>query len=225
MELIGLKKRAVPIMILVAVGCIAMAVTETVIQPPYAVKSAVKVFIFLVLPLIFLKLTGETGIKKYFIPNKKGFIRSLAMGAAVYGAVMLAFILTRNVFDYSAITDSLSADQGVESRNFIWVASYICFGNSLLEEFMFRVVAFLRLSEYLPAKWTYLFSSVTFAVYHIAMLAGSFPLPMMILSLVGLTAGGLIFDYFDSKNNDVYNSWLIHIFADVAIMNIWYIML
>ena len=62
-----------------------------------------------------------------------------------------------------------------------------------------------------------------FAVYHIAMIGMSFPPLMLLLALIGLAIGGLLFDYVDSKNENIYHSWVIHMFADFAIMTIWYL--
>ena len=88
---------------------------------------------------------------------------------------------------------------------------------------MFRFVSFIKLSEYLSKKTAYIFSSVAFAVYHIAMIGPSFPLPLLILALFGLAVGGFIFDLVDDKNKNIYNSWIIHMFADFAIMTVWFI--
>ena len=44
---------------------------------------------------------------------------------------------------------------------------------------------------------------------------------MLLLALIGLAIGGLLFDYVDSKNENIYHSWVIHMFADFAIMTIW----
>ena len=46
---------------------------------------------------------------------------------------------------------------------------------------------------------------------------------MLLLALIGLAIGGLLFDYVDSKNENIYHSWVIHMFADFAIMTIWYL--
>ena len=131
--------------------------------------------------------------------------------------------MTKGIFNYSYLVDSLSKDQNVSPKSFIWVALYISFCNSLLEEFLFRFVAFIKLSEYTAKKTAYIFSSLMFAIYHIAMLGSSFPFPLLMLTLMGLAVGGAIFDYVDDKSRNIYNSWIIHMFADFAIMTIWYI--
>lgn len=136
---------------------------------------------------------------------------------------MGAYALTRNVFDYPSLVASLSEDQQVDSQSFVWVALYISFCNSFLEEFMFRFISFIHLSAYVSRKTAFLFSSIMFSVYHVAMIGPSFPAKLLILALFGLAAGGLIFDFIDEKCGNFYPSWIVHMFADFALMTIWYI--
>lgn len=216
------RKNTVFIIALVLLSCVVMAVIETVIEPAYAIKSAWKVVFFLILPLILLLTQKTQTLQKAFTLHKKSVPKLLGLGLLIYAVIMGAYFLTKGIFDYSALVSSLSADQQVSPENFFWVAGYISFGNSLLEEFLFRLVGFLALSVYLSKKAAYLFSSLLFALYHVAMIGGSFPIPLLLLSLLGLTVGGLIFDYVDEKDGTIYHSWFIHMFADFAIMTIWY---
>lgn len=217
------KKEKFGIIILIVICCIVMALVETVVEPTYFIKSAAKVIVFAVFPLIVIKLLGIKIFNNNFKLNKKDILKLLLLGFAIYAVIIGAFFLTRNVFDYSALVASLSEDQNVDSKNFIWIALYISFGNSFLEEFLFRFVSFIQLSDFLSKKIAYIFSSLMFAVYHIAMIGASFPLPLLFLALFGLAAGGFIFDLVDDKSKNIYNSWIIHIFADLAIMTIWFI--
>jgi len=217
------RKNAVFIIALVLLSCAVMAVIETVIEPAYAIKSAWKVVFFLILPLILLLTQKTQALQKAFTLHKKSVPKLLGLGLLIYAVIMGAYCLTKGVFDYNVLVSSLSADQQVSPENFFWVAGYISFGNSLLEEFLFRLAAFLALSAYLSKKAAYLFSSLLFALYHVAMIGGSFPIPLLLLSLLGLTVGGLIFDYVDEKDGTIYHSWFIHMFADFAIMTIWYL--
>lgn len=217
------RKEQFGIIVVVIICCIIMALFETVIEPAYWVKSAAKVTVFLLLPLITMKLLKIKVLDNNSALNKKDIIKLLLLGFAIYAVIIGVYFLTRNIFDYSSLVYSQMADQKVDNNNFIWVALYISFGNSFLEEFLFRFTAFLKLSEFISKKFAYIFSSVMFAVYHIAMIGKSFPLPLLILALIGLTAGGLIFDYVDDKNKNIYNSWIVHMFADLAIVTIWYI--
>ena len=217
------SRTAYGIMGLVLVCCLMMAFIETVIEPAYAVKSGTKAAVFLLLPLLFSKVAKIKLFDRSFVLDQKDIIKLLALGALIYGIILGGYALTADIFDYASLVRSLSADQKVDNNSFIWVALYISFGNSFLEEFLFRYVSFLQLTKYASRKTAYLFSSAAFAVYHIAMLAASFPLPLLLLVLIGLAAGGLIFDYVDEKGGTIYNSWIIHMFADFAIMTIWYL--
>ena len=217
------KKRKFSIIFVTIISCIIMAVIETFIEPPYAIKSAAKVIVFLLLPVISMKLLNIKVFDRSFALNKKILMKLLLLGLSIYFVIIGLYIITGNFFDYSSLVSSLSADQKVGSGSFIWIALYISFGNSFLEEFLFRFLSFIKLSEYMKKGMTYIFSSVMFAVYHIAMIGTSFPLPLLILALIGLAIGGCIFDYVDEKSKNIYNSWIIHMFADFAIMTIWYI--
>lgn len=217
------RKNSAGLIIAVIICCVVMAIIETVIEPTYFVKSALKVLFFLIVPIAFMKLKKEKVFTDSFSLNKKSIFKLLVLGAAVYLVIMAAFYLTKGVFDYSALVQSLSKDQNVSQSSFIPVALYISFGNSLLEEFLFRFVAFTKLSEYTTKKAAYIFSSCAFALYHVAMIGASFPLPLLLLAVVGLAIGGGIFNYVDDKGGNIYNSWIIHMFADFAIMTIWYI--
>ena len=216
-------KEKTGMIIVIILCCVIMALAETVIEPAYWIKSAMKAAVFLLLPLITLKVLNVKVFDGNFALNKKDIVKLSALGLAIYCAIIGVFFLTRNVFDYSALVDSQMADQKIDSSGFIWIALYISFGNSFLEEFLFRFIAFIKLSEFVSKKFAYIFSSVMFAVYHIAFIGQSFPLPLLLLSLFGLAVGGFIFDLVDNKNGNIYYSWFIHMFADFAIMTIWYI--
>ena len=216
-------KKSLWLVVTVIMCCVAMAIVDAVIEPAYIIKCILKIGFFFLLPLALMKLQKEKVFADSFVLNKKSALNLLGLGLVIYVVIMAAFLVTRGFFDYSSLVNSLSSDQNVSRESFIWVALYISFCNSLLEEFLFRFVAFIKLGQYTSKKASYIFSSLMFAVYHIAMLGSSFPLPLLVLALAGLAVGGLIFNYVDSRNGNIYNSWIIHTFADFAIMTVWFI--
>ena len=218
-----MSRKKYAVIILVAVCCAVMAAVETLIEPAYAVKSAVKAAVFLVLPLVVLKAFKIKLFGGTFSFGLKRLLRLLALGAAIYLIVMSGYALTKGLFDYSALVESLSKDQNVDGGSFIWVALYISFGNSFLEEFLFRQTAFIGLSELASKKTAYIFSSLMFALYHVAMIGQSFPPQLLLAALAGLAVGGFVFDWVDEKSGNFLGSWFIHMFADFALMTIWYI--
>ena len=217
-----MKKLHIPILVIIA--CIVMGIVDAVIQPGYAIKSAIKIIMFLLIPIVYGLFLKEFNIKNLMKPDKKGLCIALCLGFVIYGVVLGAYWIFKDVFDFSALTGSLNETTGVNKSNFIWVAIYISFVNSLLEEFFFRGFSFITLKKLTSRRFAYVFSSMAFALYHIAMMIGWFGLPVIIISLVGLFIGGMIFNRFDEKRENIYLSWLIHMFANFATNTIGFIL-
>ncbi len=219
-----MKSQKYIIIAITAFACLCMGLVDAVIQPGYLIKSAIKIVLFLLLPIIYSLIYKNCDLKRLFKPNKKGFLLALGLGGAVYAVVLGAFLLFKDVFDFSSLTSSLTESTGVNKTNFIFVALYISFANSLLEEFFFRGFAFLTLKDYSNRTVAYIVSAALFAAYHIAMMIGWFGLPVILLSLLGLFAGGIIFNFFNEKYNNIYLSWLIHMFSNFATNTIGFIL-
>ncbi|MBQ9951953.1 MAG: CPBP family intramembrane metalloprotease [Clostridia bacterium] len=211
-----MNKRKMLIVALVAIVCLCMGAVDAVIQPGYAAKSAVKLALFLCLPVLYAVVCRDGTLKEVIVPDRKGIAFAALTGAAVYVIVLGAYLIFRNVFDFSALTSSLTSTTGVSKENFLWVALYISFVNSLLEEYFFRGFAFLTLKKQAGRRFAYIFSAAMFALYHIAMMIGWFSWIVIALALAGLFVGGLIFNRFDEKYGNIYMSWLIHMFANFA---------
>lgn len=217
-----MKKFQIPILVIIA--CIIMAIIDAIIQPGYIIKSLVKIIVFLLIPVIYAFFERDIDLRKLIMPQKKGIFIALMLGVVVYAVVLGAYFIFRNVFDFSALTKSLGETTGVTKSNFLYVSIYISFVNSLLEEFFFRGFSFITLKKETSRGFAYIFSSAAFALYHIAMMIGWFSLSVILISLLGLFAGGLIFNRFDEKNEHIYLSWLVHMFANFATNTIGFIL-
>lgn len=159
----------------VLLGCMVMALVDGVFQPAYAVKSMIKLLFFFLIPGLYLWKTGSLPLKKMLLPQKRGLLPCLLLGAAVYGLILGAYLAIRKFYDFSAILPQLSQGPGVTRENFLFVAIYISLCNSLLEEFFFRGFAFLSMLPLLGRRSASLFSAFLFAVYHIAIMGAGFP--------------------------------------------------
>ncbi len=217
-------KKAILMVGLVTVFCILMAVIDGVLKADYFVKSVIKFVLFLILPVAYSFFDKDTKIKQIFIPDKKGIKLAVILGVSVYAVILGGYLLLKDVFDFSAITGSLTENIGVTGENFVYVSLYISFVNSFLEEFFFRGFAFLTLKRTIGRKFAYLFSSAVFAVYHIAMMIGWFSLDVFLIIMAGLFAGGLIFDYLNEKSGTIYPSWLVHMCANFAINTVGFML-
>ena len=212
------------IVAIIAFACIIMGIVDALIQPGYAIKSAIKIVLFLLLPFLFSLYDKSLNLKRLFKPEKRGIIYAFLLGIGIYAVIISAYLIFKDVFDFSALTASLTSTTGVNKGNFIFVALYISFANSLLEEFFFRGFAFLTLKDLWGRKPAYIISAGFFALYHIAMMIGWFALPVIILSLIGLFLGGIIFNFFNERYSNIYLSWLIHMFANFATNTIGFIL-
>ncbi len=218
-----MKKKYI-IMAVVIFSCVVMGGVDAVIRPGYLIKSLIKLPLFLILPLLYSLFDKEISLKKILAPTKSGFMRALSVGISVFLIILLAYFLLKDVFDFSMVTSSLTDDVGVTAKNFLWVSLYISFVNSFLEEFFFRGFAFFTLKQKSSPSFAYLFSSLTFALYHISMMLGWFNVGIVLLATVGLFLGGIIFNYFNEKYGNIYMSYLIHMFANFAINTIGFIL-
>ena len=219
-----MKKQKYIIIFITVFACICMGLVDAVLMPGYAIKSAIKIALFLLLPILYSLYDKTCNLKSLFTLKKGGIASAIFLGVGVYVVVLGAFLIFRNVFDFSALTGSLTSSTGVDKNNFIFVALYISFINSFLEEFFFRGFSFLTLKKAAGNKTAYIISSLLFALYHIAMMIGWFSLPIVILCMVGLFIGGTIFNRFNDKYGNIYLSWLIHMFANFATNTIGFIL-
>lgn len=198
---------------LISLCCAAVLFVDGIWQPGYWIKSAIKIALFLAIPLLYQTAVRDRSLCQVFRPSKQGLYRAIGLGGAVYSLIIGAYFLLRNHIDFSPILDNLP--EGVTKATFPLVALYISFINSLLEEFFFRGFAFLSLQQRM--RGASLFSAVAFALYHTAMMLGWFPPLVFALALGGLTVGGLLFNWLDNHDGTIYTGWLVHMFANFAI--------
>ncbi|MBE7052431.1 MAG: CPBP family intramembrane metalloprotease [Ruminococcaceae bacterium] len=224
MKTLKKQKTSIAIVGIVTALCIVMAVIDGVLQANYFVKSGVKLILFLGVPALYAFADRNVQIKPLFVADKKGIGYALGLCVGVYVVILGGYLLLRNVFDFSSITASLTANIGVNRNNFVFVSLYISFVNSLLEEFFFRGFAFITLKRVATAKFAYLFSAATFALYHVAMMIGWFSPVVFIIVMAGLFAGGMIFNYLNAKSGTIYPSWFVHMFANFAINTIGFML-
>lgn len=221
-----MERKSLFIVASVSLGVLLADVMDGVVRPGYVVKSLCKALFFFGLPMLFFLVNkGERrAFRELFVFRKGGVLQALALGAGVYGVILGGYFLTRNVIDFSAAASDLTAGMGINGRNFLYVSLYISFVNSFLEEFFFRGYGFITLKGHAGRGFAYLFSSVSFALYHVGMLVGMFPVWVWLLLTLGLAAGGGIFDYLNERSGTIYPSWFVHMFANFAINTVGFML-
>jgi len=212
-----LRRECRGILLILVTGCLLMAIIDGIWQPGYAVKSVWKIVIFLGVPVLYSLKNKDIRLIEVFSVKRKGIVTSILIGIGVYAFILACYFTIGSYFDFSKVTDALSEGVGVTKDNFIFVAIYISFINSLLEEFFFRGFVFLNLSRLADRKFAYIVSSFAFSVYHAAIMTGWFSVWLFALLLFSLMAAGIIFNRLNEKQGNIYTSWFVHMFANFAI--------
>lgn len=214
--------------IITSVITLSLSVTfiDAVIKPNYFTKIPIKIIAFLALPMLYFLFNQKEfqEFKKMFTPKKKDILKSISIGIPIYLFIVIGYFLTKNIIDYSNVAPNLNNSMGITSNNYIYVALYIPLLNSFLEEFFFRGYSFITLKKNTSRKFAYIFSSTLFSIYHIGMLLGSFSLVVIILLLLGIFLAGTIFNYLNESNDNIYVSWLVHMFANFAMVTVGFIL-
>ena len=204
---------------LTVLGCAAMAYIEAVLRPIYPVKSALKLVVFCTCAGGFLLLSHDRSLFRAFRrPDRRSMLLVGSLAAGVFLLITGGFLLLRPWLDLSSITGNLGAKEGITAATFPFVALYISFGNSFLEEFFFRGFAFLTLRRSSP-RLAWLFSALAFALYHIAIMDGWFSPALFLLLTAALVVAGLLFNWLD-RQGSLWPGWLVHMAANLAINTI-----
>lgn len=221
-----MKKRSIYIIISVILLALSVCLVDAIIKPNYVIKSIVKIIFYLLVPMIYFIINKDElkDFKQLFYPNKKDFLKTILLSISVYLTIVIGYFLVRNFIDFSNVTSNLINNMGITPNNFIYVTIYISFLNSFLEEFFYRGYAFITLKKHIDRKIAYIFSASLFAIYHVGMILESFHFPDIILVVIGLFMGGCLFNYLNEKSNNIYPSWIVHMFTNFGINTVGFIL-
>jgi len=217
------RKKAMTSILIIA--CILMYLIESNIRPVYVIKSLYKIIIFAGLPLIYCAFDKEVKFKEYFSINDKKQIKfAMALGLGIFLIVQAGYYILKEFIALDNIAMILENNLNVNKDNFVFVSLYISLINSLLEELFFRGFGFITLRKFSSKKYTYIISALAFAVYHVSILADWFNIIIYVLFITGLFATGLFFSWLNDRYNNIFNSWIVHMCANLSINTIGFMM-
>lgn len=177
----------------------------------YIYKIGLKVTLFL-LPMIWV------GAGFFSEPDRKRTKVAFGLGIAVVAIILLAYWVLQEFIDLNQIKQLLEERQRITKEVYIFVALYAILGNSVLEEIFFRGIVVKHL-RYRP----WVVSSLLFSIYHLTIFISWFSWWILLLALVSLFIGGLMFCWLNANRQSIWNSWIMHIFADIAIFGIGFL--
>ena len=203
------------------IACVLLYFVEQILMVNYTVKTLVKILLFILIPYIYFSFIKKTKVKRA-MNLKKLDIKQVKLGI-LFGIIsFLVIIITYRIIgsyiNLQGIAQELQSKSKITTTNFIFVALYITLGNSFLEEFFFRGYIFLNLHDLGFKRMAYFYSSLLFGIYHIAIFKTWFNSWQVSLALLGLISIGFVFNWLDLKSKNFINSWIVHIFADIAIV-------
>lgn len=213
-------KKSKKIILYVLFACVCMTLLDFFVKPVYHIKCLVKVMLFFVIPFLIIKKRDRKQLIKMIKPKKGGIFNSIALGFVFYLIILFIYFMLSGKYDFTRIVSLVNVNSGINRDNIINVLIYISIFNSLLEEFFFRGFSFLLLKKNVRKIVSYLFSSLIFALYHISIIVGWFDLPILLCSLGGIMFFGIVFNYLNEKNNNIFNSWMCHLFIDLSVSTV-----
>ena len=179
----------------------------------YTGKTVSKAILFLGIPLILFRKNGFPFLH-FRKTDRKSLLVSIVSGLILMIIIVGAFIVLRQFIDIDSLLLELEK-VGVTATVFPFIALYILFGNSLLEEFFFRGLLPNSLNH---IRYRLLIPSFFFAIYHVSIFLTWFSLPLLALAVAGLWIGGIIFQLANERSRTILPSWIIHMFADVGVL-------
>jgi len=161
-----------------------------------------------------------------YTPLSKGIVASILAGVAILLLIVGAYVwLGDKLIDKEFFVGKLR-DVGLgDKRLYFGAMMYWILVNSLLEEFVWRWFVTERFSKLVPPVAAVLLSALCFTLHHtLAMSVYLAPLANAAAS-VGVFTGGVIFSWLFVRYKSIWPPYIAHVFADIAIFAIGYVML
>jgi membrane protease YdiL (CAAX protease family) len=154
--------------------------------------------------------------------SRRVFLYGVPLGTIAALIIVFAYMKLQDQIDWSLLKIYLD-NKNITATTFFLVFSYITFGNSYLEELFFRWWVFRTLSSW-NISFAYIFSSLLFALYHLSIFSTWFNGWILLFVLLGLFVSWWLFAFLYHKTASIWSAWIVHIFADTAIVVIGYLL-
>ncbi len=213
-------KKHVSLLISVGMLVLLMAPVDLWLAPNYWVKSAVKIILFVVIPLVLNRVFNWVDLSELLKFKQKGRKLIVIGSLVIYGFIIGVYLIVGQWFDLSGVIVTLEETMAINPDNFIFVALYIPIVNAFVEEFFFRGILFLALTKYIKIGYAYFISAGIFSVYHVAIMTNWFTIPLFLLLVFSLLVAGLLFNWINEKTGSIYASYFIHAVSNLAINTI-----
>ena len=198
---------------------VALIVLEEVFAFEYIPKQILRISLFLIVPLFGIYVLRKSNLKteiKFEKPTLKELKLPLLISIVIFIGTIGGYFLLQFMFDADVVVQG-GEELGIRPSN-IWIwGIYLVFINSLIEEFFFRGYIFYTIEKN-NYTLAIIVSSVLWAVYHVIIFMTIFPIYTVIFTIIGLSIIGVLLAYINRYGKSFINSWIVHIFADIAVV-------
>lgn len=200
--------------------CGVMTAAMRTFSLSYGILSTLKLGLFLMVPFVLSLLDRAVTNRGLFRIPRHGGLVALILGMAAYGAVLGTYFLFGRFWDLSRLALTMFGSLDMTAENYVYVGLYLCFLDSMLEEYFFRGFLFTNLKKSGSRVFAWGFSAVLSGLYAAVTLPLGFHWAVYLLTFAGLTAGGLLLNYLREKFDTLYIPWIVHVFADLAMCTV-----
>ena len=180
--------------------------------------------LMIALPLVVWWASGYSlsGIRGLF-----GAVRTKLVAGLSLGLLMAAIILggyygfLRSTIDPMGI---LSKVQALGIFRYYWVmALFISLAHSLFEEYYWRVFILTQLARWIPGTLALsLIAGFIFGIHHIFAMLSLFGWHIVALCVLATMAAGFVWSRMRLRGYSIWDCYISHVFADLAVMWIGY---
>ena len=207
-------------------ACLVFFWVARVIQPSYTVKAAVRLLLFLGVPLVFWTLRRRLslgGILRHLLPRRNHLKQLGLILIAGSALILLANWLVDPLcrfFGVESIVAEISSRSQTTRERMIKAMIFIPLVNACGEELFFRFFCALELDTLGYRRLALIFPAALFSLYHLAIFRSWFGPGLLILVLGGLFLGGLILGLVVRRDRHICGVWLLHGLVNIAVLSV-----
>ncbi len=176
----------------------------------------------LALPLFWLLRVEKKGMS-WSKPHQGGFGVALALGLAIAGFIVVAYIMLGTLLIDSKAIQAMGVNTGLGQRStYIAGAVYWVTINSVLEEYVWRWFVVEKLEDIFPSKVAIVASALGFTFHHIVAMQIFLSPFVVVLAAAGIFIGGAVWSWCYIRYRSIWPCYVSHAIVDVAVFAVGY---
>ena len=222
----GRDIKKVPLLLVLGFGLLPAIQTAVSVHLEWQTKITYPVFkvLMVVGPILVWLGLGYKGsqIKQAVGLKRSNMLNGLGLGVLMAGVIVGGYyLLLRQKIDPGPM---LAKVESLGLLKYYWImAVFISAVHSLFEEYYWRGFVLSGLGSWLNKTWILvLISGAIFGIHHIFAMLALFPLMWVAVCVAGTVVGGMIWSWMRVRGKSIWDCYISHVFADLAVMWIGY---